>query len=250
MRLDGIALAALELFGEAVVPQVAADVEDELVGEEEVESLPALAGEILLEFAVELLDDVLAEMRVHRVDGAGDCFDFDLAVLIDELFAHDLRVLFEDRVHVPALAGRGDGVVAQRDGDPALLALVHEPADERPPLVRKEAGVAVHRQAVVFAAGVAVAVVDLQRADVAARELVELPEQPPLFERLADPPAEGDLPVFARGILKAFEHGSSSFPEQSAQSLPARAERVRYTLNVAGRPAARKARFYPSSNTI
>ena len=94
LRYDIITLDPLEIFGKLVVPEIAADIEIQLVREEEIESLSALSRKMLVEFSVEFFDNIISELRIHRVDRIGQVADDDLAVDKLQHFSGDFRVLF------------------------------------------------------------------------------------------------------------------------------------------------------------
>ena len=65
---DVVTFAPAELLGEPGRPQVAADAERQLVGEEEVQPLADLAGEAIFELPEELLRIGRTRFRIHRVE--------------------------------------------------------------------------------------------------------------------------------------------------------------------------------------
>ena len=78
---DIVAFAADELFAKGVVPDLIAQLEVQLVGEEEVQTLFGILRETILEALEEVLDIPFARQRMHRVkrrlpgrgvDGQGD----------------------------------------------------------------------------------------------------------------------------------------------------------------------------------
>ena len=112
-----------------------------------------------------------------------------------------LGMLLEDLVHAPALP-RAQGVVAQAHRHAALLGFLHEPGGKFPPRRRKQGRVARIGQAVGAPAGIAVRVINLQAHDPLARELVHLPGEPLLGQRVAQPPKEAHVPIAGRRPLK------------------------------------------------
>jgi hypothetical protein len=139
--------------------------------------------------------------------------------------AVDFGVFFEDLVHVPSVAGPAEGVVAEAGGHAAGAGFLEEPAEEAPPVLGEEGGLAFVGEAVGAAAFVAVGVVDLEGGDAAVLELVELPGEALFGEGIAALPVEGDFAVAGRGIAEAgldVEEGIAGGEADAVSGLEAR----------------------------
>lgn len=96
-RTDIIPLAAEEFPGKVRIPQLSADAEGQLVGEEEVQALSALPGETALKHAEESLGDLPAGVRMHGITGIGLCFRID---------DRELAVTGRRQADLPRITGR------------------------------------------------------------------------------------------------------------------------------------------------
>lgn len=229
MGQEIIALSLLELLGEIVAPKHPPDVEIQLIGEEEIQPLAAGAGHMALKLAVERIRHGLAHTGVHGVEGVGHAGEEDVAVpgpaqrpAVMEVprqaaslgqkaqhLAGELGVLAEHFIGEALLAGGAEGVVREADGHAAAAGFGLEPLHQVPTLGGEGRGVTLHGQAPGPPAVVAVAVVDLQAADVVRFELVEDPGQLLLRDRVALPPEEGNLAVACGRRFKMCEVHSS-----------------------------------------
>ena len=98
-------------------------------------------------------------------------------------------MLAQQFVHTPALA-KAEGVIAEADARALFLRLLHEPAGQLPPLRREQRRIARIGQPVALSALVGMGVVDLVARDAHAGHLLQLPAEPLLGQRIAEPPEE------------------------------------------------------------
>src|SRR5512137_2196171 len=105
-------------------------------------------------------------------------------------------------IHTGSLADT-EGVVAEADGHSPFLRLFHEPAEQVPPLLRKEFRLARHRETPDQAPGIAVGIVHLQPDDTFAFQLIELPQNAFPCQSISKPPVERNFTITVRRIPEA-----------------------------------------------
>ena len=106
-----------------------ADAEPELIGEEKIQPLAALAGAVLFELPEELFGIESARHGVQRIERLRHGHGPDAAVALHaQLHAGHLGMFPQYFIHAPALA-YAQRVVAEADPRALLLGFLYEPTD-------------------------------------------------------------------------------------------------------------------------
>ena len=114
-------------------------------------------------------------------------------------------MLAQNFVHSPTLA-KAKRVIAEADPGALLFNLLHEPAGQLPPFLREQRRLARIGQAIVAAALIGVAVVNLITRHAHAVHLFKDPAKPLLGQRIAKPPEEWHRSKPRRRFLKSRQH--------------------------------------------